>query len=109
MSSKAISAGTEIAAQINPDAVRLMKEIYQIDLERTQHPKSLAELPAIDLLITMGCNVTCPYLPCKRREDWGLADPSGQSDEEMRKTIAIIEQKVRNLKAQLQSGDLSLL
>ncbi|MCE5196765.1 MAG: arsenate reductase ArsC [Negativicutes bacterium] len=103
------SAGTEIAAQINPDAVRLMKEIYQIDLERTQHPKSLAELPAIDLLITMGCNVTCPYLPCKRREDWGLADPSGQSDEEMRKTIAIIEQKVRNLKAQLQSGDLSLL
>ena len=99
------SAGTETAAQINPDAVRLIKEIYHIDMELTQHPKLLAELPAIDLLITMGCNVTCPYLPCKRREDWGLADPSGKPDDEMLKTIAVIEQKVRNLKEQLQTEE----
>lgn len=96
------SAGTEIAAQINPDAVRLVKEIYHIDLERSQYSKLLSELPPIDVLITMGCNVTCPYLPCKLREDWGLDDPTGKGDEELIKTIVAIEKKVRELKEKLR-------
>lgn len=96
------SAGTEIAAQINPDAVRLVKEIYHIDMERSQHSKLLSELPPIDVLITMGCNVTCPYLPCKLREDWGLDDPTGKGDEELIKTITAIEKKIRELKEKLR-------
>ena len=76
------SAGTEIKSEINQDAVRLIKEKYGIDMEKTQRSKLLSELPELDVVITMGCNVKCPYLPCKYREDWGLDDPSGKTDKE---------------------------
>lgn len=66
------SAGTETKPQINQDAMRLMKQLYDIDMEQTQHSKLLADIPPVDVVITMGCNVTCPFLPCKHREDWGL-------------------------------------
>ena len=78
------SAGTETKPRINPDAVRLMKEIYGIDMEQTQRSKLLSELPPVDVVVTMGCNVQCPALPCRRREDWGLEDPTGRSDEVFR-------------------------
>ncbi len=99
------SAGTEIRPQINQDAVRLVKEIYGIDMEETQHSKLIDAIPAVDVVITMGCNVDCPYLPCKMREDWGLDDPSGKSDAEFRKTIAVIEEKIMDLKKRLSSQD----
>ncbi len=57
-----------------------MKQHYGIDMEKTQRSKLLSQLPAVDVVITMGCNVNCPYLPCTRREDWGLEDPTGQDD-----------------------------
>ena len=95
------SAGTETVPRINPDAVRLMKETYGIDM-KDQYSKSLDKLPPVDVLITMGCNVQCPYLPCKRREDWGLEDPTGKSDEEFRKVIAVIEEKVLALRESLK-------
>ena len=95
------SAGTETVPRINPDAVRLMGEIYGIDM-KDQYSKSLDKLPPVDVLITMGCNVQCPYLPCKRREDWGLEDPTGKSDEEFRKVIAVIEEKVLALRESLK-------
>ena len=72
------SAGTSLKATINPDAVRLMKRLYGIDMEKNQHPKLLEALPPVDVVITMGCGVSCPSLPCQRREDWGLDDPTGQ-------------------------------
>lgn len=68
---ESFSAGTETVPQINQDAVRLIKEIYQIDMEETQSSKLLSELPQVDIVITMGCNVNCPVIPCKYREDWG--------------------------------------
>ena len=96
------SAGTETKPRINPDAVRLMKQVHGIDMEAEgQHSKLLSELPAVDVVITMGCNVQCPFLPCKWREDWGLDDPSGQSDEVFMETIRQIEQKILQLKAML--------
>lgn len=91
------SAGTEIKQQINQDAVRLMKDLYGIDLEKTQKSKLLSDIPPVDVVITMGCNVTCPFLPCKYREDWGLDDPTGKSDEEFIKVINIIETKIKQL------------
>ena len=92
------SAGTQTVPQINQNAVRLMKQLYGIDMEQRQYSKLLTELPPIDIVVTMGCNVNCPYLPCKYREDWGLDDPSGKDETEYRKTIAAIEQKMIVLK-----------
>ena len=89
------SAGTEIKSKINQDAVRIMKQIYDIDMEKTQKPKLLKDIPQVDVVITMGCNVNCPYLPCDYREDWGFDDPSGKSDEEFIKVIRIIERKIK--------------
>ncbi len=92
------SAGTDIKGAINKDAVRLVKELYGIDMELTQKPKLIAQLPPVDILITMGCNVNCPYLPCKFREDWGLSDPTGKTDGEFIKTIKKIESNIIELK-----------
>lgn len=97
------SAGTEIKSQINQDAVRLIKEIYSIDMEKTQRSKLLSDIPPVDVVITMGCNVNCPYLPCSHREDWGLDDPTGKSDEEFIKIINTIEKKIKNLAKQLNN------
>ena len=92
------SAGTEIKPQINQDAVRLMKEIYDIDMEKTQSSKLLQDIPPVDIVITMGCNVDCPYLPCQYREDWGLEAPTGQSDAVFKDIIQQIETKVLALR-----------
>lgn len=92
------SAGTELKDQINQDAVRIMKQVYGIDMERTQHPKLLSSIPPVDLVVTMGCNVECPYLPCKHREDWGLEDPTGKGDEAFIMTAKTIEEKIKALK-----------
>lgn len=91
------SAGTETKPQINQDAVRLMRELYGIDMEKEQYSKLLSDIPAVDIVITMGCNVQCPFLPCVYREDWGLDDPTGKSDDEFIKTIRSIEEKVKIL------------
>ncbi|WP_285015766.1 arsenate reductase ArsC [Lactococcus garvieae] len=91
------SAGTETKPKINQDAVRLMKKYYHIDMEQTQYSKVLSDIPPVDIVITMGCNVECPYLPCKFREDWGLDDPTGQSDEVFLQTIQDIEKKIYEL------------
>ena len=95
------SAGTETKPHINQDAVRLMKRLYGIDMEKTQYSKLLSAIPPVDIAVTMGCNVECPYLPCKRREDWGLDDPTGKNDDEFLKVIKLIEGKVLTLKASL--------
>jgi len=100
------SAGTELRPHINQDAVRLMKQLYKIDMEAAQRPKLLADIPTLDVVITMGCNVDCPNLPCKHREDWGLDDPSGKSDTEFVHTIKTIEGKVLELRQRIKEGSL---
>jgi len=92
------SAGTETKPHINKDAVRLIKQLYGIDMEKTQYSKLLSDIPPVDIVVTMGCNVECPYLPCKHREDWGLDDPTGKCDEEFIRIIKLIEKKVLALK-----------
>lgn len=95
------SAGTETKPQINQDAVRLMKNIYGIDMEQTQYSKLLADIPQVDVVVTMGCNVQCPFLPCSHREDWGLEDPTGSSDEKFIEIINKIEERIIELKDRL--------
>ena len=100
------SAGTETKPHINPDAVRLMKQVHHIDMEQTQYSKLLEELPPVDVVITMGCHVQCPFLPCSCREDWGLEDPTGKPDAAFLETIQLIEQKILDLKERLRAGSL---
>ena len=95
------SAGTETKPRINQDAVRLMKRVHGIDMEATQYSKLLYDIPEVDVVITMGCNVQCPFLPCSHREDWGLEDPTGKSDKAFLGIINQIEQKIHDLKTKL--------
>lgn len=96
------SAGTETKAQINQDAVRLMKEIYSIDMGESQHSKLLSDIPPVDVVIKMGCNVVCPLVEGSHEEDWGLDDPTGKSDEEFKKVIYTIETKIKELRERLK-------
>lgn len=97
------SAGTETKPRIDPNAVRLMKQHYGIDMEKTQRSKLLSQLPAVDVVITMGCNVNCPYLPCTRREDWGLEDPTGQDDGTYEAVMEEIRRRILQLRQSLLS------
>ena len=97
------SAGTETKPRINQDAVRLMKQLHGIDMEETQRSKLLAELPPVDIVVTMGCNVSCPTLPCRHREDWGLEDPTGQPGEAFEATIRAIEERILELRSRIQN------
>lgn len=93
----AYSAGTEIKKEINPDAVRIIKKLYGVDMTQGQRPKLLEEIPPADIVVTMGCGVQCPYLPCKHREDWGLEDPTGKPDEAFIQTADAIKEKILEL------------
>lgn len=95
------SAGTEMKSHINSDAVRLMKQLYSIDMTKTQYSKLLSDIPLVDIVITMGCNVECPSLPCKYREDWGLEDPTGKDDDEFVYVIQCISDNIEKLKKKL--------
>lgn len=97
------SAGTETKPQINQDAVRLVEKMYPISMEN-QYSKLIKDIPSPDIVITMGCNVKCPYLPCKHREDWGLDDPTGKNDDEFVKVINIIEDKVLDLAYRIKNN-----
>lgn len=92
------SAGTELVAQLNKDAVRLVKQLYGVDMEKTQKSKLLQDIPyKVDILITMGCNVACPVVFAKEKYDWGLEDPTGKTDEEFLKVINTIEANIKKL------------
>lgn len=100
------SAGTELKDRITPDAVRLMKKLYHIDMEAEgQRSKLLSELPPVDGVVTMGCNVQCPALPCTWREDWGLDDPTGQPDAVFEETIRRIEANILRLRERLRGNE----
>lgn len=92
------SAGTETKTQINQDAVRIMKEMYGIDMEQTQYPKLIQDIPQPDIAISMGCNVECPFIGRPFDDNWNLDDPTGKSDDEYRNVIKKIETKIFELK-----------
>lgn len=95
------SGGTETKERIDPGAVGIIKKLYGIDMEETQYPKLLSEIPEVDAVITMGCNVKCPAMKAGFREDWGLDDPTGKSEREYAETAADIEEKVRQLREKI--------
>ncbi|QWC00230.1 arsenate reductase ArsC [Mycoplasmatota bacterium] len=106
---EAYSGGTETKPQINQDAVRISKDLYDVDMNLSQRSKLIEELPnQVDILITMGCNVICPHIPCKHREDWGLDDPSGLEDKAFYETAKVIKGKIKDLRDRIESQELKL-
>lgn len=96
------SAGTEKKPQINQDAVRIMKELYNIDMEAEgQLSKLVSDIPEPDIAISMGCNVGCPFIGRPFDDNWGLEDPTGKSDEEFKKVIDEIRMQIFILKQRL--------
>ena len=100
------SAGTETKPQINQDAVRIIEDLYNVNMNKTQKSKLLSDIPEIDIDIKMGCNVVCPYLKANHTEDWGLEDPTGKSDEEFIKIAKTIEAKVKDLAERIKNNKL---
>lgn len=101
------SAGTETKPQINQDAVRIIKDLYDVDMNETQKSKLLSDIPEVEIVVKMGCNVVCPYLPAKHFEDWGLEDPTGKDDSEFVKTAKSIEEKIKDLAKRIKSGEIN--
>jgi arsenate reductase len=83
-----------------------MKKVYGIDMEKTQKSKLISELPPVDIVVTMGCNVNCPYLPSKYRTDWGLDDPTGKDDSEFMKVINVIEKRIHELRKMIEDKEI---
>ena len=92
------SAGTETKPQINQDAVRLMKELYGIDMEKKQYSKLISSIPEPDISISMGCDVGCPFIGRVFDDNWKLEDPTGKTDDDFRVVIQQIEKNILELK-----------
>jgi arsenate reductase len=88
------SAGSAPQSQIDPNAVRIMKEAFGIDMS-AQHSKTIRDIPAPDIAISMGCGVTCPYIGRTFDDDWGLEDPTGKDDEAYLKVIGQIQEHLK--------------
>ncbi len=95
------SAGTQTKPRIDQDAVRLMKELYGIDMEQTQRPKSFSDIPEPDIAISMGCTVGCPCIGRPFDDNWGLDDPTGKGDEAFKRAIDEIRARILELKQRL--------
>ena len=91
------SAGTETKPQINQDAVRIMKKLYGIDMEKEQYSKLISDIPTPDIAISMGCEVGCPYIGRAFDDNWGLPDPTGESDTMFETVIKEIEKRISEL------------
>ncbi len=95
------SAGSEIAGRVDPDAVRILKELRGIDMS-SQRPKLASAIPLPDYAVSMGCGAACPWAGRPFDEDWGLEDPTGKGDEAYTRTIAEISRRLEGLAQRLR-------
>lgn len=104
---EAFSAGTKLKDSINEDALKTMNNLHKYDMSATQKSKLITNLPKdIDIVVTMGCNVSCPSIKSNYREDWGLDDPTGKQEEVFIDIISIINEKIINLRKRVESKQL---
>lgn len=104
---EAYSAGTESYPEVKPLAIKVMEEAG-VDMSG-HYPKLLSDIPTeVDILITMGCNVKCPHVPCRYKEDWGISDPSGGTVEDYRRTRDVIKERVEDLIKMVRNNETSL-
>jgi len=104
---EAYSAGTESYPEVKSLAIKVMEEAG-VDMSG-HYPKLLSDIPTeVDILITMGCNVKCPHVPCRYKEDWGISDPSGGTVEDYRRTRDVIKERVEDLIKMVRNNETSL-
>ena len=97
----ALSAGTEPGEQIHPEVARGLAALG-LDTSR-ESPKALTRdmIASSDLAVTLGCGEECPYVPGVRYVDWPVDDPKGQDDETVRRIVADLDARVRDLLGEL--------
>jgi protein-tyrosine-phosphatase len=97
----AISAGTEPGEHIHPEVAHLLESLG-LDTSAERPTLLTADMiAASDLAITQGCGENCPYVPGARYRDWPLDDPKGQDEATVRRILADIDARVRDLVAEL--------
>ncbi len=105
----AYSAGTHLKPQINQDAVSIINKLYDLDISGTHYSKLLDDIPKVDIVITMGCNVDCPHVECSFREDWGLTDPTSMDEIVFELTAKLIDEKIQNLLHRLKQSEIKVI
>ena len=100
----ALSAGTEPGEHIHPEVADVLESLG-LDTSREQ-PKHLTRemVAASDLAITLGCGEECPYVPGVTYRDWPVADPGGQDEATVRRIVADLDSRVRELLRELIPG-----
>jgi len=98
---EARSAGSEPAAHVHPEVVEAMRELGVDLAARKPHRLERADAEWADVVVTMGCGDACPVIPGKRYVDWELPDPAGKPLPEVRAIRNEIEDRVRELAAEL--------
>lgn len=88
------SAGTHPAAKVDEGAFALLKKF---GISRQGAPKSFADIDKPDIVVTMGCDVRCPYIPGVKTIAWEIPDPKGKSQEQYVKVKKLIEEKLADL------------
>jgi protein-tyrosine-phosphatase len=104
---RALSAGSiaDPDGHVHPEVVDVMREL-DIDLSGRRPQRLTRELAQqADMVITMGCGDTCPYIPGKRYIDWDLPDPKGRPIDEVRTTRDNIAARIQQLIAELDSAE----
>jgi protein-tyrosine-phosphatase len=102
---EAYSAGTEEYPEVKPLAVEVMEEAG-VDMSG-HHPKLLSNIPSeVNILVTMGCNVVCPFVTADYTEDWGIDDPSGGPKKSYEETRDIIKEKILGFVERIIQGEI---
>ncbi|MQW74958.1 heat-shock protein HtpX [Nocardioides sp. dk4132] len=97
----AVSAGTQPGEHIHPEVARAL-ELLGLDTSRERPQRLTTEMVAAsDLAITLGCGEECPYVPGVTYRDWPVDDPGGQDDATVRRIVADLDTRVRDLLREL--------
>ena len=98
------SAGSKPSRVVNPNAIKVMKEIG-IDILRYKS-KGFDDLPIrdFDYVITLGCSDTCPFFPADKHVEWKIEDPKGKDIEYFRKVRDEIKKKIQKLITEINNG-----
>lgn len=98
---RVLSGGSEPASKVNPSAVEAMREVGIDIADYVPQKWSMEMLHEVDVVVTMGCGDTCPYIPGKRYVDWPLDDPAGQGVNAVRPIRDQIKALVETLLSEL--------
>ena len=95
------SGGSEPAANVNPAAVEAMAEVGIDIAHQTPRRWTESDLETADVVVTMGCGDTCPFVPGTRYVDWPLDDPAGRGVDAVRPIRDQIRTHIVGLLAEL--------